>query len=221
MGVNVPSTEMCWRWELTPAELFAGFNFQHSMPAKELPGEVLAFACSKKLLEGTPLTYQLALSDRSVAVDMQQLRVAHPELPLSGDRRSGVLAFDGDSLVGCCVIPGIQIYQGYKMVVLPEYRQQKLAFRMLLEWCRQTKRPRVLPPQGITINSAKALLAVHSILVDWAIQTGRSVPDQVRIAVAKGDEAKTLLEKATEIENLVLKQPSAKELFLVLGGHHG
>jgi hypothetical protein len=207
--MSMSSTEMCWRWELTPAELFAGFHFMQSEPAQSLHPEGRPFQGPKHPLAETPYTYQLALSDRSVAQEVIDLRRVQPDLPLSGDRRSGVLVFDGAAIVGSLVIPGNISTQGYKMFVRPDLRQQGLAFRMLVEWCTQTKRYRVLPKQGITVVSARALLAAHKVVVQRAVQAGKPVPPRVLEALAQGTEAQRVLAEATRIEALELpKRPS-------------
>lgn len=194
--------QTCWRWELTPKELFAGFKFIRSEPAQSLSEEVRPFACSEQVLPGTDLRYQLALSDQSICEEVQLLRRAQPELSLSGDRRSGVTLFQGSALIGALVIQGNLVNQGYKLFVRPSHRQAGLASRLLVEWCWQTRRQRVLPSQGITLHSAKALLAAHRVVVERATQAGFGVPDRVLEAVERGAEASQILERATAIENL-------------------
>jgi hypothetical protein len=205
--------EQFWNWELTPAEIFSGVTFGKSGPVRELGLEIKPFACEKRVLEGTPFEFQLALSDSSVSPEIQRLRRTHPELPLSGDRRGGVLVFDGPKIIGNCIVPGLQTYPGYRMVVHTDHRQQQLAFRMLLEWCRHTKRPRSLPLTGVTVISSKAWLAVHSELVKWAVKTGRHVPEHVLTALASGEEARRILQRATEVENIELPPVPQKRRF--------
>jgi GNAT superfamily N-acetyltransferase len=206
--------EQFWNWELTPAEIFSGVTFGKSEPVRKLGIEVKPFACEKQALEGTPFEFQLALSDSSKSPEIQRLRRAHPELPLSGDRRGGVLVFDGPKIIGNCIVPGLQTYPGYRMVVHPDYRQQQLAFRMLLEWCRYTKRPKTLPLTGVTVISSKAWLAVHSELVKWAVKTGRHVPEHVLAAIASGEEARRILQRATDVENMELPKAPKRKRFL-------
>lgn len=194
--------EMCWRWDLTPAHLFAGFHFIKSEPASTLPQELRPFAVKQMDLPGTRLSYQLAVSDSSVALEVQALRLAQPELPLSGDRRSGILVFDGGKPVGGLIIQGNLTTQGYKLVVRPEQRQKGLALRMLVEWGWQTKRLRVLPKQGITVISAKALLSAHKIIVVRALQEGKPVPPKVVAAIEAGVEAADIIREATRIEKI-------------------
>jgi len=199
------ASQMCWRWELTPAELFAGFSFIKSEPAKDLALERRPFdGVPYHTLEGTSFVYQLAISDRCVTADMLAIRRVQPQLPVSGDRRSGVLVFDDGRIIGACVIPGLQVLQGYRMVVHPDYRQHGLAFRMLVEWCWQTKRQKVLPTQGVTLNSAKALLKSHKIVVERALAKGFPVPSQVTQTVERGEEAARIIKEATRIEQIIL-----------------
>jgi hypothetical protein len=200
-----------YRWLLTPRELFEGFHFIKSGPASRISLEVLPFACERHPLVGTPYEYQLALSDSSVSEDIKFARAASPELPLSGDRRSGVLVFDGPKIVGSLVIPGNLATHGYKIVVKPApddeargYRREGLAVRMITEWCWDTKRPRVIPNQGITLYAAKALIAAHRVCVARAVERGLPVPQRVLDAVASGDEAAQVVRDAQVVEDYVL-----------------
>lgn len=191
------------RMDLTPRELFAGFRFIKSGPARALSVEVLPFTCPKKPLEGTTFQFQLAISDRSVAENIQAIRKGQPELPRSGDRRSGVIVFDGNRIIGSLIVPGNLSTQGYKMTVVPEHRQNGLAHKMLVEWCWSTKRVRVLPHQGITVNATKALLSAHKAIVERALSLGMPVSDRVRTAVQSGIEAQEIIKEAMLIESLV------------------
>jgi GNAT superfamily N-acetyltransferase len=195
--------DMCWRWELTPMELLAGFQPIRSKRTENLTSEVKPFKnTERKPLPGTDLLYQFAVSDCAVTQDITRIREAQPDLPVSGDRRSGVLVYDQNKLVGSCVIQGNMYLQGYKMSVHPDYRRQGIAYRMLLEWCRETKRARELPKQGITLNSAKALLRVHKELIGWALQEGKEVPDRVVQAVEDGQEAERILARLQHVDAL-------------------
>jgi hypothetical protein len=211
MGHHTRTTALeqtCWRWELTPKELFAGFRFIRSEPTQSFTTEVLPFACPKQVLPGTDLHYQLALSDQSVCEEVQLLRRAQPDLSLSGDRRSGVILFQGQTLIGALVIQGNMVNQGYKLFVRPTHRQTGLASKLLVEWCWHTRRQRVLPSQGITLHSAKALLAAHRVVVERATQAGLGVPDRVLEAIERGDETSQIIARATVIENLPANQTS-------------
>jgi GNAT superfamily N-acetyltransferase len=182
---------VCWRWELTPSELLAGFSYVPSSKTAHLVLDETPFLCPKLPLEGTEFTYQLALSANSKALDIQALRDHHPELPVSKDPRSGVLVFHGDRVVASLIVPGKA--GGYHFVVHPEYRSQRLAFRMLVEWCGQTKRPRALRHQPLTPTSVRALLAAHREVVERALLVGKPVPDHVVQAIRSGKQAASIL----------------------------
>lgn len=171
---------LCWRWELTPAELLSRFKISDS---EDLPVriETKPFTCKKLPLEGTPYFYQLAVSRRSLDKNMISVRRGQPELPESGDRRSGILVFCEDKIIASCVIAGLQPNEGYRLVRLAQHVGQGLVKKMLTEWLWQTKTSRVavLPIQTITRKSAKALLVGHKALVLRAIKEGLPVPAAV------------------------------------------
>lgn len=167
---------LCWRWELTPKELFAGFR-----PVKDEPSAKLVVAkksfedAEKRTLENTPYTYQIVTEG-----DLQ-----------------GVIVFDqDDTIIGSLLLRG-WILSTYALAVAPAYRNQNLAFLMLVEWCDQTQRPRVLSPQGITLASAKALLAAHKVVVQRAIDAGKAVSDRVLLSVSDDREAGEVLQAWT------------------------
>jgi hypothetical protein len=195
------TADTCWRWELTPRELLGGFELVDAEPVGSL-AECRPFACAQLPLDGTPFRYQLALSDRSLARDVVLIRAAQPELPLSGDRRAGVIVLDGEQIVASLVIPGNLVPQGYRLwvrpgsVSTPTYRRQGLAFRALVEWCCQTRRPPVLTGQKITVPAARALLAAHRVVVERAVRAGIPVSRRVVEAVEAEEETPWLSKAA-------------------------
>lgn len=219
--IDAISQDLCWRWELTPAELFAGFHPIKSEPAKGLPLEIKPFACEKKPLGTTGFLYQVAVSDRSVCGEIIKIRKAQAELPLSGDRRSGIILFEQDYIIGALVIQGNLTNSGYKLFVHPDYRERGLAFMALVEWCWLTKRQRVLPRQGITLHSSRALLSAHRVVVERAQQSGKPVPARVLDAISSGEEARTILQEAERIEKLGPADIAAERARRARGGRHG
>jgi hypothetical protein len=205
------------RWELTPRELFEGFNFIKTAPAKDLPSEVLPFKCERQLLEGTPYEFQLAVSDRSVSQEVQFAYEADSSLPLSGDRRAGVLVFAGQEIIGGLIIPGNLAHNGYKITVKPGHRQEGLAVRMITEWIWATKRSPTIPKQGITLYAAKALLAAHKVCVARAVERNLPVPQRVLDAIAYGEETAQVLQEAQAVEDYVLPpKPASRNLLKML-----
>jgi len=188
---------VCWRWELTPSELLAGFTYVPASKTAHLTLDATPFPCPRLPLEGTDFTYQLALSAKSTALDIQALRGQHPELPVSADPRSGILVYHGDRVVASLTVPGKS--GGYHFFVQDEYRNQRLAFRMLVEWCGQTKRPRALSYQPLTPLSARALLAAHREVVERALAAGKPVPDRVVQAIQEGEETATILRQLASL----------------------
>ena len=185
---------ICWRWELTPKEALSSYTYIPASKTEHLTLDERPFRGPRRALLNTEYTYQLALSARSRSVDIQAISGHHPEIPFSGDERSGVLVYHGEKIIGSLTLPGK--VSGYSLYVRPEYRDQHLAFRMLLEWCSQTKRPRVITHQQLTLVSAKALLAPHKALVERALAEGKPVPERVVQAVAAGEEAASILRQA-------------------------
>lgn len=209
------------RLELTPRELFAGFRFIQSAPAKRLSVEALPFTGPKLDLGGTPFSFQLAVSNRSVSQNIQAIRAGQPELPVSGDRRSGVIVFNGAEIIGSLVIQGNLTGQGYRMAVSSPYRREGLAHKMLVEWCWSTKRVRTLPDQGITVYAAKALLSAHREIVARAVALGMPVTGRVREAVESGAEAEQIIREAMLVESLVRPGRRAGSILGKLEDRHG
>lgn len=198
-----PASELCWYWELAPADLLMGYRFIKAWPVQKMRQEVTPFSSPKKLLEGASFSYQLAVSSRSVDPWIQDLHadMAPLGMPISGDRRSGILIFDADRIIGSFIIEGNLVGNGYKMVVDQDRRQHGLAMRMLVEWCWQTRRHRIrLEQGGITLVSVKALLSAHREVVERATKAGLPVPKRVAEAIAQGQQAAQIIAEATKVE---------------------
>jgi hypothetical protein len=183
---------MRWRWEMTPAELFAGFKFIKAGKVRlRLETNPFRADVPSAPLPETELRFQLALGTKSVSAEVVGVRAA--------------LVWSGDRIIGSLVIDGLRYNGGYEMFVVPEYRQLHIGYRMLLEWCDATVRPLPeVPRQGITLPSTKALLAVHRSIVDRALAAGKPVPLHVQTAIASGVEAAQILERAERAEAYVL-----------------
>jgi GNAT superfamily N-acetyltransferase len=192
-------------WETTPKELLAKHVFIKASPATEtLRQEVEPFDTPKKPLEGFDgLDYQLALSDRALNNEARLQRQAHHELPVSGDSRSGILAFDGDQIVASFVLVGTTPGSPrFKLVVNPEHRGTGLAQRLFEIWGLRVKRLMTAnPKQPITYHATVALLAAHKAVVEQALAEDLPVPDNVKQAVASGEEQLALIQRAWEVQN--------------------
>ena len=197
--------DFVWHWEQTPLEAWAGFvlwDGRHKNVPKRLVDtfdrvEASGFRCERYELGGG-LTCQLAVSDRSSSRDVQATRAEHPELPVSGDRRSGVIIFDGERIAANFISDGNLYDHAYRTVVAPEYRGRGLAQRAVLEWYKRVRRPRVVSKQRLNVAGAKVFLAVQSSVYAWALQHGKAVPDKV------------LRELETRAETLQLKEAMAR-----------
>jgi GNAT superfamily N-acetyltransferase len=181
---------LLWRWEMTPAEYMAGYEYITEALGRSSKLETTPFECPRLPLEGTPYTYQIAVSDRSPSIDIRAIARHHPELPRSGDDRSGVLVLDGDR-----VIASVMFMKDHPMCVHPDYRLQGLASRMFVEWDSRTKRLWV-SPHRITLASAKVLLRSHRKVVERAVEEGKPVPERVIRAIHEGTEAAEILAHA-------------------------
>jgi hypothetical protein len=189
-----------WRWEQTPLEAWRGFTFWVPPPV-EIRLEVSKFRSEKQALDGAPgLHFQLGVSDKSVTRDINETRVEQPDLPPSGDRRSGVIALDGDCIVGGYIIDGTFHLQSHRIVVHPDYRGRRLSALMVLEWYKRVKRPETVAPQKMNPYGVRAFLSAQNAVYDWAVRSGKQVPDKVLYEMKTGDETSMILSLLAEVE---------------------
>ena len=180
-------------WEQTPKEWFSRIVPVH-MEAVQVPVEVLPFKSAKISLPGTSYTYQLALADID-SDTIAEWRAARPNLPMSGDRRTGVLVFDGPKLIASYIVPGETRSALRRLAVHEDYRGACLAKKMMIQWIKQI--PLVIPansgPQPVNIAAVKTWLrAIHEV-VDWAVASGKVVPQRVKDAWIAGTEEAEIL----------------------------
>lgn len=200
--------EFVWHWEQTPLEAWAGFTVRVGK-ASRTPEKIVAlgelveysgFKCERYELEDG-LTCQLAVSDRSSSRDIQATRREQPELPVSGDKRSGVIIFDGDRIVANFISDGDMFDHRYRTVVDAEYRRRGLAQRAVLEWYKHVRRPRIVSSQRLSPAGAKVFLSVHSAVYAWASQHGKSLPDKVLREMETKAETTQLVEAINRVES--------------------
>lgn len=189
-----------YRWTQTPAELYACFRPSHTR-ANSVTLEGLPFKVAKKPLDGTPYTYQLALSATSNAADIAPIHKAHPEIPVSGDDRAGVIVFHGTMIIGSYITPGQQVNNMRRVVIHEKYRGQGLGTRMLEQWFRETPGCVDVPQQPINVHAVKTFLDAHERAVTWASSNGKQVPQRVRDAIASGTERAAIIASTTPVEN--------------------
>lgn len=191
-----------WVWELTPSQIFQKNRFVKSSGTQHLFQELRGFSSPRNLLTGTDYTYQVALSRVGRTEESMELAAMHPNIPDSGDYRSGVLVFHDGEIIGSLILSGVNAKQPFKMVVSPEYRQQGLAERMLVEWWSHVKHTyRTEADQAMTLASVKVLLGAYETVVNKAVAEGRPVSIQVQQALANGVEAAQVLQTAQAAEN--------------------
>jgi len=178
-------------WEQTPKEWFSRIVPVH-MGAVQVPVEVLPFKSAKISLPGTSYTYQLALAD--IASDtIAELRAARPNLPMSGDRRTGVLVFDGPKLIASFIVPGETRSALLRLAVHEDYRGAGLAKKMLVQWMKQVPLGVNSGPQLVNIAAIKTWLRAMHEVVDWAVASGKVVPQRVKDAWIAGTEEAEIL----------------------------
>jgi hypothetical protein len=155
----------------------------------------------KRKLEGTPYLYQIGVSDTSVAVDIAPIYRAFPDLPLSGDRRAGILVYDGNLIIGSYLTMGNLARDFRRIIIRDKYRKKGLATRMVEQWFREIPGATDIPRQPINIMAVKTFLKAHANTVNWAVANGKDVPQKVRDAVASGQEAQEILAGLPAVEN--------------------
>lgn len=183
--------KVCQCWEMTPSEYAAGFTYVSDTKTADLRLETTPFPCPRLPLSGTEYTYQIAMSAQSPSYAVQAIAGLNPEIPVSGDQRSGVLVFHGDT-----IIASANFVATHNTVVHPDYRNQGLATRILLEWIVLVKRPFV-SIENITLVAVKALLRAHREAVERAVAAGKPVPERVIRAIQEGAETAAILRQAT------------------------
>lgn len=191
-------SQLIYRWQQTPAELFAHSLFRGASGAK-VHGETKPFTSKPRALEGTELFFQLGISRTAKGPDIEPIQKEAPHLPDSGDYRSGVLLLDRFQrrAIGCFVADGRRDDNPMRTVFLDEdFRGRGLATKMVEMFLREI--PGIKDHSRLIINfeATKVFLAAHVKAVEWAKASGKSVPVKVLAALGSGVEAKAILEKA-------------------------
>lgn len=192
--------EINYRWMVTPAELFDCFAPTHTSDNRVTLPTVGFPSGRKKQLHGTPYLYQLGISATSVAQDIKPVFQAMPELPVTGDSRSGLIVYHGNLIIGAYIIPGQSSINLRQIVVREGYQGQGLAKRMLEQYMREIPGITKIPRQPINIRAVKSFLGAHKNLVEWAIANDKPVPQNVRDAVASGEQEAAILKRLQLVE---------------------
>lgn len=180
-----------WCWQLSPAEILRGYLLSKSVPTSVSP-EHRPFDCPVLPLDGA-LQYQLAFSSNTNCREVQILRAEHPEIPKSGDGRSGVLILENDRVIGSFTIND---HWSFMQQVHNTHRGRGIARHTSLLWLKTIKSPMTGAPQMMNVNSLKTFLSAHAALIEWAVAEGKDVPAHVVEAVQSGKEAELLIRRA-------------------------
>jgi hypothetical protein len=197
------SISLKWVWELTPHQVFQKNRFIKSSGSRKLFQEVRGFAGPQHPLTGSEYTYQLCLSKIGKTEESILLSQEHPDIPDSGDSRSGVLIFDSDKIVASLILSGVDVKQPFKMVVNADYRDQGLAERLLVEWWSSVKHTyRDSGDQAMNVLAVKVLLNAYRVVVGNTMdQPASHVASNVQEEYENGTEAAEVLAVAQAVED--------------------
>lgn len=176
---------ICWRWEIAAEPAFANIKFIRSARAHDRPNRLpepfdLDFKRNPDHpLGDTGLTYQAGLSPISQQPDVALLLAAYPDLPKTGDHRSGLLACDGKKVVGGYYMIGSPTRSPWVFYVHPEYRGKGLAREMVLQWNKITPRLIVQPHRIMSYSAGCVFMSAYLATIEWALQAGKDVPQEV------------------------------------------
>jgi len=199
-------SNLVYYWDLTPKELLSCLVPVNSQDRSRIQLPTVPFKLPKLSLIGTPYTYQLGVSDSSSLADVALIHKEIPSLPHTGDRRTGIIVYNGSKIIGTYLIPG-HYTRDYRLIYVHEnYRNQGLGTRMLEQWYREVPRVMNLPPQLINIMAAKTSIKAHANVVRWAIAEGKDVPQRVQDAINNGAEVAEILARLDVFE----KAPARK-----------
>lgn len=194
-------------WEIIPA-VFAGSWVGAHIGENHSPIYPEPFDTLRKALEGTPYSYQIAVSTTSAKVEIRFVREDCQAFLTSATKHSGVLVFDGARLIASYILPGNTSEAEHLLTVDPNYRGQNLAARAVEQWFRETPGVVGLPTQHIHIVAAKAFCKAHRDVTRWAQETGRHVPPEVVEAFRTGEQQRKILET---IERVQASPPAAAD----------
>lgn len=133
------------------------------------------------------LKAQIAVAQRSFNNHIKALRADNPDQPISGDRRSGILVFDGDRIVASLTSAGRSSAKVDFIMFVDEDRQgHGLAVDMWVAWNMAFCEYNVLPRNVETVAARKILIKAHRRIVELAVERGETVPQYVIDSVQPG-----------------------------------
>jgi len=192
-------SEIAYRWMNTPAELFRSAIYVKIQPISPVAIESIPFTSQKRMLSGTGYQYQCALSNTSMAIDIAPVHEAYPQIDISGDKRAGIIIFEGNRVIASYIVPGDSTMAERRIFVSEDYRGKGLATRMIEQFMQEIPGI-IIPKQRVNLVAVRAFLSGHKNVVNWAIAHGMQVPQKVRDAITNGGEAAMILAKAERAE---------------------
>jgi GNAT superfamily N-acetyltransferase len=139
-----------WTYELTFAEMFGGHRTEHTTSSEpvQADSERVPFpGVAKKPLEG--FLYQAAITSEPRPGSIWEAMVYDGVGPAdrSGDRRSGIVLFDGDKSIGSYTDPGFGEPIEWMLYLDPAYRGRGLGQALFIAWWLEFPRHRDLHPR--------------------------------------------------------------------------
>ena len=209
--LRLNAVDLVWRWEQTPFQHFDNYVFRirEVPPERELQPQdkplhsrsPLTGAIPQHSLPGTKLSFQVAVSGNTLNREAQAIRAAQPELSVSGDGRTGLVLFDGPHIIGSFLhSTGGLFEEDSILAVTRNYRGDRPEFgrlsqRILLEWQKRVMRTPTRFQERLYWWSVKPFLLAHRDLCQWAVDSGKPVPEAVRAELKSGAQFQFLLEK--------------------------
>lgn len=216
MGTSVLASATAWHWNLTPLEALGGYEIRIPLVPAALVTERLPMVGLPYLPFGDGLMFQYGVSSLSLAPDMIQVRCFTPGLPDPGEhrkeRRSGILVFDGDQVVGYYIIDGMRSrpQPEHRVWVDPDYRGTKkgagqMGARILLEYQKWIPRCHAVGQQ-LNPRGCETFLAVRPMLYQWAEAQGKRLSSKVRRELETGEEDSKIRRKIAQVRNTGISQ---------------
>ena len=172
------------RYMVTVEELTASFNvvppptyLYPDLPRRQIPRLPKPFTSDRQPLEGTSYTCQIGISFSTRNPNFVEWR-QRCVIQDSGDERSGVVIFDGDTVIGGYTAKGNQPRPPWFIGIHPDYQNQSLATTAIREWFKAA--PLIhLVTWPASETAVQAFVTAHKQYVEWEIEKGTTVPQRV------------------------------------------
>lgn len=203
MSINTIIEKSQARWTLTVPELFSRYRLVRTTGREYISVPTAAFTGPSRPLGSTGYHFQIGVSRRTKQEDMVALRSLAPELPDSGDDRSGVvlLGSDGKPLGGYFFRGADPGRRPWNVVLDKKHRGAGLVVSIGLEWMKATPWVPHSTQQVLNYAAGRLLLKVHQALIEWAVVTGKSVPKRALVSASDDSaDVRTLLSKLEAVK---------------------